>query len=309
MPIVVGVACKPLGKIIQYASGSLELKKTDAVIVEAASANGSAHAEFGIVQTPPRALPDAEVPRPLRPVLRLATLDDFGQRERVQQRQAEAYRVCQEKIARLHVPMKLVEAEAAFDGSQVTFHFVSDGRVDFRELVREVAGVLHTRVQMHQVGPRDEARIYPGIGPCGRPTCCSTFLREFEPVSIKMLKDQNLAQNPAKVTGLCGKLMCCLRYERDTPDAPGTPQENQVVMTPMGRAKVVEVNTVQQMATVLLETQAFVEVRFKDIGEVDGCVDHTEGDCAGCASTGALAACAVPTRDRPAGVAFLPMAQ
>lgn len=307
MPIVVGVAFKPVGKIYQFGPGPLKLQKADAVVVE--GAGGYGHTEFGWVQLPARAVPNAEIAPPLRPVLRLATPEDFDRHERNQRRQAEAYRVCQEKIGRLGLPMKLIEAEWAFDGAQVTFHFAADGRVDFRELVREVAGVLHTRVQMHQVGARDEAKFYPGIGPCGRPTCCSTFLREFEPVSIKMVKDQNLVQNPSKVTGLCGKLMCCLRYEldEDEPGRPNLPQAGMVVMTPMGRAKVMEVNVLQEMLTVQLESQAFVEVRAKDVGQVEGCVDHAEGGCTDCASTGVLSDCTVPTRDKPISGTALPM--
>ncbi len=308
MPVVIGVAFKPVGKIYQFDPGPLELRATDAVVVEAATGNG--HIEFGFVKTPARAIPDSDLDGPLRRVLRKALPEDYDRRERNERRQAEAYRVCQEKIALLRVPMKLIEAEWAFDGSQVTFHFGAEGRVDFRELVREVAGALHTRVQMHQVGARDHAKVFPGIGPCGRPTCCSTFLREFAPVSIKMAKDQNLVQNPSKFTGLCGKLMCCLRYEQDedVPGRPKLPQAGMVVMTPMGRAKVMDVNAVQQMLTVQLETQAFVEVRLKDVGEVEGCIDHAEGGCTDCATTGVLSDCAVPTRDTPAGGTPLPMA-
>jgi cell fate regulator YaaT (PSP1 superfamily) len=308
MPIVVGVAFKPVGKIYQYDPGPLELRTTDAVVVEAVTGGG--HTEFGFIRTGARAIPEADLEGPLRPVLRKAMPEDYERRERNERRQAEAYRVCQEKIQRLEVPMKLIEAEWAFDSSQVTFHFVAEGRVDFRELVREVAGVLHTRVQMHQVGSRDHAKIFPGIGPCGRPTCCSTFLREFEPVSIKMAKDQHLVQNPSKFTGLCGKLMCCLRYEQDDAGTgrPPLPEEGMVVMTPMGRAKVMEVNAMQQMLTVQLESQAFIEVRLKDVATVEGCVDHTEGGCTDCGTSGVLDACTVPTRDKPTTGPALPMA-
>ncbi len=304
MPIVVGVAFKPLGKITPCDPGPLELLPDDAVIVE-----GEAGHEFGFVKTPMRAVTDDEAPAPVRRVLRRAQPEDWARRERAERRQAEAHRVCKDKIARLRVPMKLIEAEWAFDGAQVTFHFTAEGRVDFRELVREVAVALHVRVQMHQVGARDHARIFPGIGPCGRPTCCSTFLREFQPVSMKMVKNQNLVLNPAKFSGLCGKLMCCLRYEQET-DEPGRvalPEPGMVVMTPMGRAKVEEVNALQQMVTVQLESQRFVEVRAKDVGTVPGCVNHAEGDCDGCATTGDLAGCEVPTRDKPTGGVSLPV--
>jgi len=304
MPIVVGVAFKPLGKITPCDPGPLELAPDDAVVV-----GGEAGLEFGFVKTPARAVPDEEAPAPVRPVLRRALLEDWQRRERGERKQAEAYKVCLEKIGGLDLPMKLVEAEWAFDGAQATFHFTAEGRVDFRALVREVAAVLHVRVQMHQVGARDHARVFPGIGPCGRPTCCSTFLREFQPVSMKMVKSQNLALNPAKFSGLCGKLMCCLRYEQEGDDLgrPPMPQAGMVVMTPMGRAKVEEVNLIQQIVTVQLESQRFVEVRAKDIGEVPGCVDHTEGGCTDCAGSGALTACEVPTRDKPAGGTSLPV--
>ncbi len=310
MPLVVGVAFKPVGKIHLFDPGALVLRKGDAVIVEAASLMGrQGHQEFGIVKTPPRAVRAEDLEEEVRPVVRLAVGDDYARHERSEARQAEAWRLCKAKIKSLHVPMKLIEAEWAFDGSQVTFHFVSEGRVDFRELVRELAAVLHTRVQMHQVGGRDEAKVFPGIGPCGRPTCCSTFLREFAPVSIKMVKDQNLAQNPSKFAGLCGKLMCCLRYEQDEEAVPQAklPQVSMVVMTPLGRAKVMEVNALQEMLTVQLETQMFVEVRARDIGMIEGCIDHAEGGCEDCASSGALSACEVPTRDKPLGGQSLPM--
>ena len=304
MPIVVGVAFKLLGKITPCDPGALELAVDDAVVVE-----GEAGLEFGFVKTAARAVPDADAPPPVRAVLRRATPEDWQRRERGERRQAEAYKVCLEKIARLALPMKLVEADWSFDGAQVTLHFTAEGRVDFRALVREVAAVLHVRVLMHQVGARDHARIFPGIGPCGRPTCCSTFLREFQPVSMKMVKSQNLALNPAKFSGLCGKLMCCLRYEQEgeAPGRPALPQPGMVVMTPMGRAKVEEVNAIQQMVTVQLESQRFVEVRAKDVGEVPGCVNHAEGECIDCAASGALSGCDVPTRDAPAGGTSLPV--
>jgi cell fate regulator YaaT (PSP1 superfamily) len=305
MPIVIGVAFKPIGKIAQYDPGDLEIAVNDNVVVEAP--HGS---EFGFVKVGPRAVPDSEVTQPLPKVLRHANQQDFTRYERGQRRQADAILVCKQKINALGLPMKLIEAEWAFDDSQVTFHFVAEGRIDFRELVREVASVLHTRVLMHQVGPREHAKVVTGIGPCGRPTCCSTFLREFEPVSMKMAKGQNLTLNPTKFSGLCGKLMCCLRYEYGDQenDHPNLPQIGMVVMTPLGRAKVEEVSPLQQLVTVQLESQKFVEVKLKDIGEVPNCVDHAEGECKDCAASGALDSCTVPTRDKTASGPVLPMA-
>ena len=303
MPIVVGISFKPLSKLVLCDPNGLTLAVDDAVVSE--GENGH---EFGIVKTPARAVPEDDAPPPVRRVLRVATPDDWQRRERGEKRQAEAFRVCKEKIGQLGLPMKLIEAEWAFDGAQVTLHFTAEGRVDFRALVREVASVLHTRVLMHQVGARDHARIFPGIGPCGRPTCCSTFLREFQPVSMKMVKNQNLVLNPSKFSGLCGKLMCCLRYELDEGGGQtNLPAPGMVVMTPMGRAKVEEVNLVQQMLTVQLESQQFVEVRVKDVSTVEGCVDHAEGGCEDCAGSGELSSCTVPTRDTPPGAQSLPV--
>lgn len=303
MPIVVGISFKPLSKLVLFDPNGLTLAVDDAVVAE--GENGH---EFGVVKTPARAVPEGDAPPPLRRVLRVATPDDWQRRERGEKRQAEAFRVCKEKIALLGLSMKLIEAEWAFDGAQVTLHFTAEGRVDFRALVREVASALHTRVLMHQVGARDHARIFPGIGPCGRPTCCSTFLREFQPVSMKMVKNQNLVLNPSKFSGLCGKLMCCLRYELEEDGGQtNLPAPGMVVMTPMGRAKVEEVNLVQQMLTVQLESQQFVEVRVKDVSTVEGCVDHAEGGCEDCAGSGKLSNCTVPTRDTPPGAQSLPV--
>jgi cell fate regulator YaaT (PSP1 superfamily) len=285
MPILVGVAFKHLGPISWVIPGQNEFVPGDAVIVEAAFGT-----DFGFVKSLARAVADSDAPAPLRRILRPASPRDWSQRERIERRGADALRLCRDKISLLRLPMKLIECEWSHDEAQVTFHFVAEGRIDFRELVRLLASTLHARVLMHQVGARDEAKTFPGIGPCGRPTCCSTFLREFAPVSLKMVKDQSLTMNPAKFTGLCGKLMCCLRYEQDEddPDQPALPQIGMVVMTPLGRAKVEEADALRQIVTVQLENNQFVEVRLKDIGEVPNCVDHTEGDCAGCAIAAAV---------------------
>lgn len=305
MPLAVGVAFKPVGKIQLCDPGDLQIDISDSVVVEVSQGT-----QLAFVKTKPRAVTDEEAPEALPKVIRIATPQDWSRYERAERRQADAFLVCKQKIKDLGLPMKLIEAEWNFDDSQVTFHFVAEGRIDFRELVREAATVLHTRVIMHQVGPREHAKVITGIGPCGRPTCCSTFLREFEPVSMKMAKGQNLTLNPTKFSGLCGKLMCCLRYEHGSyePGKVKMPAVGMVVMTPLGRAKVEEVNALQQMITVQLESQRFVEVRAKDIGEVPNCVDHAEGGCEDCGSTGVLDACTVPTRDKPLTGPNLPMA-
>jgi cell fate regulator YaaT (PSP1 superfamily) len=208
-------------------------------------------------------------------------------------------------VAALGLLMKLIDTEWSYQGSEVTFHFVAEGRVDFRELVRDLAHRLHVHVMMHQVGSRDHARVLPAYGPCGRPTCCSTFLRDFEQITVRMAKEQHLALNPGKYSGLCGKLMCCLKYENDfyQNGRLRLPAVNSVVMTPYGRAKVMDVNVLQEILTVQLETQAYVEVKASAISTVDGCVDHTEGGCDG--GCGAIAP--LPARPAPPVQRRLPL--
>ncbi|HEX5323222.1 MAG TPA: regulatory iron-sulfur-containing complex subunit RicT [Capsulimonadaceae bacterium] len=283
MTLVVGVTFKKLGSLYDFDSTEFpDLCRHDAVMV--ASGDKAGDVRFAIVEHGPRLVEEGEAfVHPLRPVLRRANPEDFARRERLEARQAEAHRLGQARIRALELPMKLIETECAEDGRRVTYHFVAEGRVDFRELVRDLAEEMRTHVMMHQVGPRDHARLMAAYGPCGRPTCCSTFLREFEQITVRMAKDQDLSLNPGKYSGVCGKLMCCLRYEHETyRDARARlPSVGMVVMTSYGRAKVMEVNVLQERLTVQLETQAYVEVRAADIGVVPGCVDHTEGGCEG----------------------------
>jgi cell fate regulator YaaT (PSP1 superfamily) len=301
MTLVAGVSFKKLGPLYDFdATDFPDLGRHDAVIVASGERSGE---RFAIVEHAPRELELGEnYPNPLKPILRRASPEDFTRRERLEARQAEAHRLGLSKIAARGLPMKLVETECAEDERRVTYHFAAEGRIDFRELVRDLAEEMHSHVMMHQVGPRDHARLIPAYGPCGRPTCCSTFLREFDQVTVRMVKDQDLSLNPGKYSGLCGKLMCCLRYEHDMyKDARlRLPSAGMVVMTSYGRAKVMEVNVLQERLTVQLETQAYVEVRASEIGEVPGCVDHTEGGCeGGCGASAPL---------RPAPARTLPMA-
>jgi cell fate regulator YaaT (PSP1 superfamily) len=210
MEQIVGVRFKPVGKIYYFSSGGLSLTLDDSVIVET-----SRGMEFGtVVLFPgPEDLQKEGNEGPFKPIIRKATQRDWVQLDRNREREKQAAQICLKKIKKLHCPMKLLRVEYTFDRSKIVFFFTAEGRVDFRELVKELAAVFHTRIEMRQVGVRDEAKQLSGIGPCGRTLCCATFLSEFAPVSIKMAKTQGLSLNPSKISGICGRLMCCLRYE------------------------------------------------------------------------------------------------
>jgi cell fate regulator YaaT (PSP1 superfamily) len=208
MATVVGVSIKQGSKIAYYDTDRLVLKPGDEVIVPTDKG-----IEFGRVMEAPRELPDEKLPEGIRKVIRRATDRDRQQQERNRARREEAYRKCLELIAKHQLPMKLVDVDYVFDGNSITFYFTAEGRVDFRELVKDLASALRTRIELRQVGVRDEAKIVGGLGPCGRILCCSLFLKQFDPVSIRMAKEQYLPLNPTKISGVCGRLMCCLRYE------------------------------------------------------------------------------------------------
>ena len=210
MEQVVGVRFKKAGKIYYFAPNELHLQINDGVIVET-----SRGMEYGYIVTIPAGERVSEDNGPLKPVVRKATVKDMVQLERNRERENSAFAVCIEKIEKFKVPMKLLRTEYTFDRSKIVFFFTAEGRVDFRELVKELASVFHTRIELRQVGVRDEAKQVSGIGSCGRPLCCATYLGEFAPVSIKMAKNQGLSLNPAKISSVCGRLMCCLRYEND----------------------------------------------------------------------------------------------
>jgi len=208
MPTVVGVVLKKAGKVYYFDPQNLKLELGDKVIVE--TVRGS---EFGEIVAPPREFSEDELVYPLKRVLRVATKDDESQEEKNRQKEKEAFEICQEKIEKHELPMKLIETECLFDGSKITFYFSAEGRVDFRELVKDLASTFRTRIELRQIGVRDEAKLIGGLGPCGRDLCCKLFLCDFEPVSIRMAKEQDLPLNPIKISGVCGRLMCCLKYE------------------------------------------------------------------------------------------------
>lgn len=211
MTKVIGVRFRRAGKVYFFSPGKLEIRHGDNVIVETARG-----VEFGNVVTGPREVEEERISQPLKSVIRLANKDDYRREEKNREKEKEAFSICQEKIRKHGLDMKLIDAEYTFDNNKVLFYFTADGRIDFRELVKDLASVFRTRIELRQIGVRDETKIRGGIGICGRPLCCSTYLSEFAAVSIKMAKEQNLSLNPSKISGVCGRLMCCLTNEEET---------------------------------------------------------------------------------------------
>ena len=234
---VVGVRFRQAGKVYFFAPDKESFRIGDQVLVD--TARGP---EFGEIVMPKRKIAEKNVVQPLRPVLRRATPEDKAHEQENRAKEAEALKICAEKIAFHKLDMKLVDAQYTFDNSKLLFYFTSDGRVDFRELVRDLAGVFHTRIELRQIGIRDESRLIGGLGMCGRPFCCSTYLSDFGQVSIKMAKEQGLSINTSKISGCCGRLMCCLRYEHETyaAEAALTPKKDALVSTPDGNGVVVD---------------------------------------------------------------------
>jgi len=235
---VIGVRFSGSGKTYTYLANGIRAKREDAVIVE--SAQGK---EFGIVAVPNHEVEESALVEPVRKVLRIATPEDHGTVLMNKEKEKGAINLCQSKMDQHKLEMKCISAEYSFDGNKILFNFIADGRVDFRDLVRDLASTFHARIELRQVGVRDEAKLLGGLGICGRPFCCSEFLDEFQPVSIKMAKEQNLSLNPTKISGTCGRLMCCLKYEQEAYEDlhRSTPRVGAQVETPDGPATVVEV--------------------------------------------------------------------
>lgn len=211
MTKVIGVRFRTAGKIYYFSPGKFEIKQGDHVIVETARG-----VEYGKVVIGTRKVKDEEVVQPLKAVIRIATEQDYKTEEKNREKEKEAFQICLEKIRKHGLEMKLIDAEYTFDNNKVLFYFTADGRIDFRELVKDLAAVFRIRIELRQIGVRDETKIRGGIGICGRPLCCHTYLSEFAAVSIKMAKEQNLSLNPTKISGVCGRLMCCLTNEEET---------------------------------------------------------------------------------------------
>lgn len=247
---VVGVRFKRVGKIYYFDPTPLKIEKEEHVIVETARG-----IEFGEVVVPNRFVEEKEIVAPLKKVIRIATPEDKKQVEDNNRKEKDAFQTCMQKIKDHNLDMKLIDVEYTFDGNKILFYFTADGRVDFRELVKDLAAVFRTRIELRQIGVRDEAKMLGGLGICGRPLCCSSFLGEFDPVSIKMAKEQSLSLNPSKISGTCGRLMCCLKYEQDAYEdlLRTTPKVNAIVSTPMGQGVVVDVSLLKGMLKVKLD--------------------------------------------------------
>ena len=250
MTRVIGVRFRPAGKIYFFAPGKYEVNTGDKVIVETARG-----VEFGSVVTGPKEIEDGKITQPLKSVIRIATQEDIYKEEKNREKEKEAFSICLEKIRKHGLEMKLIDAEYTFDNNKVLFYFTADGRIDFRELVKDLASVFRTRIELRQIGVRDETKIRGGIGICGRPLCCHTYLTEFAPVSIKMAKEQNLSLNPSKISGVCGRLMCCLTNEEETYEELNSrlPSNGDRVTTPDGlKGDVQSVNVLRQLVKVIV---------------------------------------------------------
>ena len=253
MAIVVGVRFKSVGKTYYFDPKSLVLKPKDKVIVETTRG-----LECGEVTFANREIDEENITAPLKPVIRLANSKDLKTIEENKEKEKAAFDICKKKIAEHGLDMHLVYVEYTLDRNKILFYFTSDGRVDFRELVKDLASVFRTRIELRQIGIRDEAKIVGGLGVCGRPFCCKKFLGDFQPVSVKMAKEQSLSLSPVKISGTCGRLMCCLKYEQEAYEhlLRVTPKNGAVVDTPEGRGTVVDFNLLTGMLTVSLEKRA-----------------------------------------------------
>ncbi len=278
MPRAVGVAFKRVAKSYWFDPVELDLKDFDQVVVETVRG-----IEIGLVRVTEREIPEDELQAPLKRVLRLANDRDREQETRNKDLAKRALSLCAECVKRHNLAMKLIQAEYNFDASQVTIYFASDGRVDFRDLVKDLASQLRCKIQLHQVGARDQAKMIGGVGPCGLTLCCSTFLTEFAPISMKMAKDQSLFLNPVKFSGVCGKLMCCLSYEHDTyvETKKRLPSIGDLVMTPKGQGRVIDLNIIKEDVHVLMN-ESQVQVVFP-AAEVKPERTQKCSSCHGCA--------------------------
>jgi len=268
---VVGVRFKKAGKIYYFDPGEAIINRGDAVIVETARG-----VEYGEVVVGPKSVPDEEVVAPLKKVLRVATESDVAEMADNRRREQEAIAICARKVAEHGLEMNLIDCEYTFDGSKIIFYFTAEGRVDFRELVRDLAATFRTRIELRQIGVRDEAKMLGGLGPCGRPICCASFLGDFAPVSIKMAKEQNLSLNPSKISGLCGRLMCCLRYESDhyVETRASLPEVGSTVITPEGEGRVIAQNLLRNTVSVELASKVVIEFPLEEVDREEDARDN-----------------------------------
>jgi len=278
VPTVVGVRFKKAAKIYYFDPMETRVTKGDFAIVETARG-----LEYGEVVIPPREMAEANIMAPLKSVIRKATEEDTQKLAENRVREKEAFNICLRKIKNHDLPMNLIDVEFTFDVNKIIFYFTADGRIDFRDLVKDLAAVFRTRIELRQIGVRDEAKMLGGIGCCGRPLCCASFLEDFEPISIKMAKDQNLSLNPAKISGICGRLMCCLKYENHLYCKNGAgrgahcerqeePKIGTLMATPLGKGKITAVDRKQHTASVQLTPNNIIQVEWDEI------VDASQAD-------------------------------
>ncbi len=262
---IIGVRFKSVGKIYYFNPLFNKIKLGDKVIVET-----SRGVECGEVVMVDREIDESEFSSPIKPIIRIATEQDFKTIEKNKQKEKDAFKICEEKIAAHKLKMNLIDVECTFDNNKLLFYFTAENRVDFRELVKDLASVFRTRIELRQIGVRDEAKMLGGLGICGQPFCCSRFLGEFQPVSIKMAKEQGLSLNPTKISGTCGRLMCCLKYEQDAYEdmLKHTPKQGAIVKTAEGRGIVEEVNLLTGKLRVKLDKSDNVITVKKDDVEV-----------------------------------------
>lgn len=271
---VIGVRFRTAGKIYFFDPLQFEIKRGDHVIVETARG-----IEFGTVVSGIREVEEDKVVQPLKAVLRIASQRDVEQEQANRLKEKEAYKVCLEKIRKHNLEMKLIDAEYTFDNNKVLFYFTADGRIDFRELVKDLASIFKTRIELRQIGVRDETKILGGIGICGRPLCCHSYLSDFVPVSIKMAKEQNLSLNPTKISGVCGRLMCCLKNEEETYEElnRNLPSIGDMVTTEDGsKGEVQSVNVLRQLVKVVVEEGDTKEIREYEVGKLHFKRKHTK---------------------------------
>lgn len=256
---VVQVRLREAGKISYFSTGGLKFNVGEYVIVEQ-----DRGLEYGQIVSDPETVLDTEIEKPLRKIIRKTNPWDHHQIEKNKKKSKDLIHTCTRKIDEHRLPMKLVEAEYSFDRSKIIFYFTAEGRIDFRNLVKDLANIFKARIELKQIGVRDEAKLMGGYGPCGKELCCVKFLKDFEPVTIRMAKDQNLPLNPTKISGLCGRLMCCLSYENKTYKEliKGLPKIGQEVKTPKGKGKVVSLNPLKRSAVVEIAEGKQVEVKF-----------------------------------------------
>lgn len=250
MAQVIGVRFKEIGKIYYFDPANKKIEKNQFVIVETTRG-----VECGIVAIANKEIADEEIAKPLKPVLKIATQQDLEQVEQNKIKSKKAFELCEQKIVQHNLDMKLIDVEYTFDNNKILFYFTADGRIDFRNLVKDLASIFRTRIELRQIGVRDEAKMLGGLGICGREFCCSSFLGDFQPVSIKMAKEQGLSLNPSKISGTCGRLMCCLKYEQDTYESllAVTPKVGAYVETPEGKGHVIEVSILTGILKIILD--------------------------------------------------------